>query len=101
MLDPESVSFGTRHSALGASSPLPTDTSPEAARVQIDLLRRATPARRFELMCSLTSSVRQMARNAIQRLHPEMTERERNLLFVRIHYGAKLAGELAAHLSRK
>jgi hypothetical protein len=45
-----------------------TDTDPEAARVQMDLLRRASPARRLRLALSLSESVLSLSRAGIARL---------------------------------
>ena len=44
-----------------------TDTDPEAARVQMDLLRRASPARRLRLALSLSESVLSLSRAGIAR----------------------------------
>jgi len=78
-----------------------TDTTPEAAEVQIQLLRLASPARRFGLMCSLTSSAYSMARRAIGQAHPSLASRERDLLFVECHYGAAVARKVRAYLKNR
>jgi hypothetical protein len=67
------------------------DTSPEAERVQIELLRKATPARRFHLARSLSQTMIQVSRATIRSLHPEMGEEELKILFVEIYYGKELA----------
>ena len=79
--------------------PLSADTTPEAEEVQIQLLRRATPARRFELVRSLSATTRQLAWDGIRRANPTATETEIDLLFVRYHYGPALAEALARYLA--
>lgn len=68
-----------------------TDTSPDAERVQIKLLREAGRPRRFEIMCSLTHFINQLSRRAIARRNPEMASEERNLLFLSLNYGPELS----------
>jgi hypothetical protein len=75
-----------------------TDTDPETARVQMDLLRRASPARRLRLALSLSQSVLTLSRDGIARRLPGAGPREVGLEFVRLHYGEELADELRRHL---
>lgn len=77
------------------------DTSPEAERVQIELLRKATPARRFRLARSLSQTMIQVSRANIRRLHPEMDEEELKLLFVEIYYGKELAERVRMDMERR
>jgi len=77
------------------------DTNLQAERVQLDLLRRATVARRATTALSLTQTVVELARRAIRRQNPELSEQEVLLRFVAIHYGPELAGRLAAGLERR
>ena len=69
-----------------------TDTSAEAERIQIELLRQATAARRARLVFSLSDAVRRLARRGIRRSRPHLSARECDLLFV----GADLAARLRA-----
>lgn len=81
--------------------PIPTrseDTDPEADRVQIALLRSATPGRRAGLALSLTATVMGLARLALARQDPSATDEEIGLRFVELNYGRELATELAAFL---
>ena len=80
---------------------VPLDTSPEAHAAQVDLLRRATPARRFALMRSLTAHTISLARRAIQRARPELSEQEVLLEFVALHYGRELADAVRRHLAAR
>jgi hypothetical protein len=77
-----------------------TDTDPEARRVQMELLRRASPERRLRLALSLSRSVLMLSREGIARRRPGATAQEIGLEFVRLHYGPDLAQELARHFGR-
>lgn len=78
-----------------------SDTSPEAERVQIELLRKASVARRFALARSLTEMTVSMSRRAIQRSRPDLTETELALHVVALYYGQPLADLLRADLLRR
>jgi hypothetical protein len=71
-----------------------SDTHPEAQAMQLELLRKATPAERFELVRSLTALVVTNARRAIARANPGASQEELDLIFVEVHYGAELAARL-------
>ena len=77
--------------------PQPSDTHPKAERVQLDLLRRASVARRLALTRSISATAIQLSRRAIARANPDLSPRELDLLFVEYHYGADLAQRLRAH----
>lgn len=77
------------------------DTSPEAERVQIELLRKTTLAQRFALVSSLSHTTRQLALRAVQRAHPEASEEEVHLLFIALCYGDELANRLRNSLDRR
>jgi hypothetical protein len=68
-----------------------TDTDPEAARVQMELLRRASPARRLRLALSLSRSVLSLSRDGVARRLPHASREEIGLEFIRLHYGEELA----------
>ena len=80
---------------------LPSPEQASARAVQIELLRRATPGRRFALARSLSSSTMQLARDAIRRRHPTWSDREVMLEFARVHYGADLAERVRGYLERR
>jgi hypothetical protein len=94
---PERSAAGTR---IAAVDPL-TDTDPETARVQMDLLRRATPERRLRLALSLSRSVLSLSREGIARRLPGASRLEVGLEFVRLHYGEELAAELRQYVDRE
>jgi hypothetical protein len=77
------------------------DTHPEMARKQVELLRQASVARRFQLARSLTMTTIELARRAIRRVHPGLSERELQIEFVRLHHGADLADRLRKYLEAR
>ncbi len=78
--------------------PRPADTSAEAERVQIDLIRAAPVARRLHLAWSLSATVIGAARQALRRARPDASSQEIDLRFVELHYGPDLAAALRAEL---
>lgn len=77
------------------------DTHPEAEALQLRLLRQAAPGRRAALALSLSSFVIRASRRAVARRHPELTERDRSLLWVELHYGPELAGRVRDYLAAR
>lgn len=79
----------------------PVDEPNETRRAQFELFRRATPARRLGLARSLSTSTISLARAAIRRRHPDWSERDVLLEFVRVHYGADLAERARRYIARR
>ena len=77
------------------------DTDADAERVQIELLRRAGPARRAAMALSLSAQVIGLARRAIRESMPGATDEQVGLRFVELHYGRELAAELRRFLSAR
>ena len=77
------------------------DTDAEAERVQLELLRAASPGERAALAMSLSATVISLARRALQRQDPAASEEEIGLRFVELSYGRELATELAAFLNAR
>jgi hypothetical protein len=77
------------------------DTDAEAEKVQVELLRRASVARRTGLALSLSRSVIQLARNAIRRSIPGGSDEELGLRFVELNYGAELASQVRRRLEAR
>ncbi len=67
------------------------DTSPEAERVWIELLRRAPAWRRLQLADHMSSTVRALSLAGLRQRHPRASERELRRLFADIHLGPELA----------
>ena len=77
-----------------------TDTDPEAAAVQLELLRRASISEKLGLVQSLTSAVVSLCRQGIRERHPEFSKREIDLHFVEMNYGRELADGMRRRLER-
>ncbi len=75
-----------------------SDTPRSVETVHLDLMRRATPARRAELAIRLSTSMIRGSRRAIARAHPELDERGVRLLWVENHYGPAIADALRRRL---
>lgn len=77
------------------------DTHPEAERVQIELLRKATVERRLELGLSFCQQVSEIARAGIRRANPSASKKEIELLFVEANYGKGMADRVRTYLWSK
>ena len=78
-----------------------TDTHPEMDAVLIARLRQATVAERLTRVLTLTQTVRHMAREGIARARPDWSPRERDLLFVEVHYGREWAERLREFFAQR
>jgi hypothetical protein len=76
------------------------DTTPQAEKVQIELIRKSSVSRRISRVRSLSQTVIFLSRRAIQRANPSFSEREVDLAFVEHHYGKDLAERLRLYLER-
>ena len=79
----------------------PADTDPEAERVQLELLRAASPAQRGALALALTATAIGLSRRALGRQAPEASEEEIGLRFLELNYGPEIAAEVAAFLAAR
>lgn len=70
---------------------IPSDTSIDIDRVQLDLLRQKSPHERAMIAVRLTDEVRLASRRAIARANPEFTPRQIEYCFIELHYGRELA----------
>ena len=55
------------------------------------MLRRKSPADRVALALQLSSDVVRASKRAIARIHPELTIRQIEHLFIELHYSSDLA----------
>jgi hypothetical protein len=78
-----------------------TDTNPEVERVLISLLRKLSTEEKMNRTLQFSSSIINLSKRAIARANPDLSEVEKNILFVRLHYGNELADKLRKYLSRK
>ena len=77
------------------------DTDLQAESVQLDLLRKATVARRAAIAISFSQTMIELACRAIRRQDPDLSDHEVLLRFVAIHYGPELAEGLLRDLARR
>ncbi len=77
-------------------APRSADTSVEAERVQVDLIRATPVSRRLAIACSLSATVITLARRSLARAQPNLPAREIDLRFVELHYGPEIAAALRA-----
>lgn len=69
------------------------DTTPEAAKIQIEVLRRLGENGRLELACQMSDMVRELARARLRAEHPELDAAAiRDLLIFEL-YGFRRPGE--------
>jgi hypothetical protein len=78
-----------------------SDTTPEAAKVQVDLLRGATVGRRLRMAWSLSAAVIGAARRALAEKYPRDSADDLAVRFAEVHYGPALAQALRAELARR
>lgn len=70
------------------------DTSPEAERVLIELLRQAPAWRRLQLADRMSSTVRNLSLAGLRARHPRANEAELRRRFADIHLGPELAAQV-------
>ncbi len=80
---------------------LDSDTSPAAARAQIELLRAAGPARRAALTGSLSHTVIALSRNALRIRMAGASERQVLLRWVALTYGEDLSRRVESYLETR
>ncbi len=69
------------------------DTSPEAHRVQIEVLRRLGPGRRGAMAASMSEDMHEMVRARIARENPDLDPRGQLRALVALLYGESLAAK--------
>ncbi|MCE5277770.1 MAG: hypothetical protein ABFD92_15720 [Planctomycetaceae bacterium] len=69
----------------------PRDTDPAIYRRWIEGLRQMTFEQRLTKAMNLSQMVINMSRRAIALAHPQWSDEEVKIEFVRLHYGAELA----------
>ena len=78
-----------------------SDTDPEAAEVQWEILSRMTSSQRSSLLGALVTTAVNHSKRAIARANPGATQRELDLIFISTHYGDELAQEVKAYLEAR
>jgi hypothetical protein len=75
-----------------------SDTSAEAERAHIALLRSASPARRLQLALGLSRETLRLSWRGLRRAHPDADEGQIRLLSIRHRYGQRAATAAGAHI---
>ena len=75
-----------------------SDTHPQLAEKQIELLRLASVAQRLRRTRSLSSTVILLSRKAMAKAHPDWSESQLHLAWVSSCYGVDLAAKLKKFL---
>jgi len=75
------------------------DTHIETEQFLISLFRRASVAKKFTQVQSLSKTTLQLSRRAIARANKSLSEKQIDLLFVSAHYGKEIAGNLENFLA--
>lgn len=70
--------------------PEPSDTSPEAERLLVELYRQRTPAEKLSMLFEHQASVDALAIAGIRRQHPQADERELTLRLAARRYPREL-----------
>ena len=70
-----------------------SDTHPNAARVQLELMRSFSPEKKRDLTSQLSSEMVRRSREHIAQLHG-LSQQEATLQWIRTHYGADIANRL-------
>src|SRR5947209_20006298 len=78
-----------------------TDTSSEAEKVQIELIRKAPISKRFALVRSWSQLLIEANRQQIRKDHPNASEEDVGVIFVAGHYGRALADRGRAELTTR
>jgi hypothetical protein len=68
----------------------PRDTSPEAWKIQMDLIRGMSPEERLERCFALSNTVEGFAKAGLRQRYPEASDREIFLRLARRKLGAEL-----------
>ncbi len=66
------------------------DTSPEAERVQADVLRRLGPSRRLEIALAMSEELRSLVEERLRRQHPDLDEPGLRRALIEELYGIRL-----------
>lgn len=70
-----------------SGSTMTSDTSPEAAAIQLEILRRMTTAQRLKLALEMSESMRNVALAGLRSRRPELNADELSRELMRIMYG--------------
>lgn len=69
---------------------IPADTTPEAARVEVEILRRIPSRRRLEMALEMSHAIRAVAAEGVRSRHPQYNEEQVRLAVIRLTLGEDL-----------
>lgn len=71
--------------------PYTSDTTSEAAAIQLQCFRKLTPTERVTKACAISRRNRLMAMEAIQRRHPDLAKEDVQFAYIELAYGGEIA----------
>lgn len=78
-----------------------SDTDDAAARVQLELIRRASPARRLQACFGFSNGMIALSRAVLRDRFPELDDRDLGLKWIELSYGAGLAAAVRARVAER
>ena len=78
-------------------STLSADTDPKIEQIQIELLRKASPARKFEMVAQMNNTVRVFMFAGLKRRNPEATPETLRRMFAGLLLGEDLARKVFSY----
>lgn len=76
------------------------DTDPKVEQILISLLRKIPFAKKFDQMQVFSSTIIKLSKRAIARANPNLSQQEKDILFVKYNYSAQLAASLQKHFDK-
>lgn len=92
MAESEAVpgTFPEGTSQHGSLATVNRDTSPEAQRVQADVLRRLGPSRRLEIAIAMSEEARSLVKQRLRQRRPELDEAALGRALIEDLYGIRV-----------
>ena len=76
---------------------LSADTNPKIEQIQIELLRKASPTRKFQMVTQMNNTVRVFMFAGLKRRNPEATSEMLRRMFADLLLGEELARKVFAY----
>jgi len=80
---------------------LPSDTRPNTEKELISLMRKASTAKKFAQIRSISQTTIQLSKRAIARANQGLSEEQIDLRFITLHYGEELGKRVKKYLDQK
>jgi len=77
------------------------DTRPEVENVQVNLLRKAGPGKRFSMTLSLSQEMIALSKQALKKANPDLSDNELKILFIKNCYSAGTAEKVKQRMIEK